>query len=122
MGVEPPPPPLLPPLVGFDVGLGAGVGVGVGAGVVLHGFDLGQHFPLGLVPYRHPVGVGVGAGVADAVAVGVELVAAATPETPASISATTPGSSAIAVRPLGRRGRVSMLMTFAFIDVLQLWS
>jgi hypothetical protein len=54
---------------------------------------------------------------------GEELVpAAAAPDTPTSMSAKTPGSSATAARPLGRLLRVSLSMTFALIDVIQLWS
>lgn len=54
---------------------------------------------------------------------GEELVpAAAAPDTPASMSAKTPGSSATAARALGRLLRVSLPMTFALIDVIQLWS
>ena len=45
-----------------------------------------------------------------------------TPDTPASMSAKTPGSSARAARPLGRRRGVSSPMTFALIDVIQLSS
>ena len=93
VGVGPPPPPMpcLPPPVG--VGVGVAVGVGVGDGVVVHGLRLGQQVPFGLVPWWQTLGVGVGAGVA--VGEGVGLGAAAAPEAPASMSAKTPGSSAI---------------------------
>jgi len=68
--------------------------------------------------------VGLGAGVEVGVAVGLgdELTAAAAPETPASMSAKTPGSSAAAARPLGRRRGANPLNTCALIDVIQLWS
>jgi hypothetical protein len=60
--------------------------------------------------------VGVGVGVGDAAG----LADAATPETPASTIAHTPGSSAATARHLGRLRGVSPPNTFAFIDVIQL--
>lgn len=119
VGFDPPPPvPLLPPPVG--VGVGVAVGVAVGDGVVVHGLRLGQQVPSGLVPWWQTLGAGVGAGVADGEGVG--LGAAATPEAPASMSAKTPGSSAITARPLGRPRGVSLPTAFALIDVFRLWS
>jgi hypothetical protein len=104
----------LPPPVGLGDGVGVSVGVGVG-----HRFFLEQQ-PLAFVPWWQTLGDGVDAGVAVGDAAG--LAAAATPETPTSMSAKTPGSSATAARPLGRRRGVSLWMTFAVIDVFQLWS
>ena len=114
-GVEPPPPLLLPPLTGFDVGLGVAVGDGIGVG---HECDL----RFGAVPLGHSVGVAAGVKASVPAVVGVRLAAADAPETPASMSANTPGSRANAARLRGRQGRVSLPITFAFIDVFQLWS
>jgi hypothetical protein len=121
-GFEPPPPPVLP--LGGPVGVGVPMGVGFGVGVVAHGLFFGQQVPL-LVKKAHGDDVGVGVVVVALsipVAARAGLPAAATPETPAITRAKTPGSRATAVRPLRRRGRVSLLNTFGFIDVFQLWS
>jgi hypothetical protein len=69
-------------------------------------------------------GVGLGDAVAVGVAVGLGdgLEAAATPETPTSRIAKTPGSSAATTRPRGRRREVIPANTFAFIDLIRLWS
>jgi hypothetical protein len=69
-------------------------------------------------------GVGLGDAVAVGVAVGVGdgLEAAATPETPRSRVAKTPGSNAAAARPRERRREVIPANTFAFIDLIRLWS
>jgi hypothetical protein len=100
----PPPVPWLPPPVGLGVGAGVAVGVGVGVAQPRRWWWQGAGVAVG-------VGVGVGVGAA-----------AATPDIPASMSAKTPGSSARAARPLGRRRGVSSPMTFALIDVIQLSS
>jgi hypothetical protein len=112
----------MPPPVGLGVGFGVPVGVGVGEGVVIHGFFREQQLPSGRVPWWQVRGAGEGDDVAVAVGEGEGLAAAATPEAPASMSANTPGSKAIAVRPLRRRRGVSSVVTFALIDVFQLWS
>jgi hypothetical protein len=77
-----------------------GVGVGVGVGVTQYlGWLLEQ--------------VGVGPG---------DALEAATPETPTSRIAKMPGSNAAAARPRGRRREVIPANTFAFIDLIRLWS
>jgi hypothetical protein len=83
--------------------LGVEVGVGLGEGVAVHGFHRGQHEPSARVPWRQLGDCAAAAGVAVAVGMGEGLAAAATPEAPASMSANTPGNSAIAARPLARR-------------------
>jgi hypothetical protein len=118
VGVEPPPPPWLPPLVGLGVGVGVPVGDGLGVGVV-HGFHQRQQVPFGLVPWWHSLGEAVADDVAVAVGVGVGLAAADAPETPASMSANTPGSRVTAARALRRPRRAGAPIAFAFIDVLQ---
>jgi hypothetical protein len=92
--------------IGVAVGLGVAVGVGFGFGVAV-GFGVAAGVGVA-------VGVGVAAGLGDR--------CAATPETPASTTAKTPGSNAAAARPLGRPRDVSPANTFAFIDLIRLWS
>jgi hypothetical protein len=100
----------MPPLIGDAVGLGElGVGVGVGVGVVF--------------TQRLTQGVAVGEGAAVGLAVGLgDDLAAATPEAPTSSIAKTPGSNAAAARPRGRQREVIPANTFAFIDLIRLWS
>ena len=112
----------MPPPVGLGVGFGVAVEVGVGEGAVMHGFFRGQQLPSGRVPWWQVRGAGEGDDVAVAVGEGVRCAAAATPEAPASMSANTPGSNAIAARPLRRRRGVSPVVTFGLIDVFQLSS
>jgi hypothetical protein len=104
------------------VGFGVAVEVGVGEGAVMHGFFRGQQLPSGRVPWWQVHGVGEGDDVAVAVGEGEGLAAAATPEAPASMTANTPGSNAIAARPLRRLRGVGLEVTFALIDVFQPWS
>lgn len=103
------------------VEVGAGVDVGCGVGVDMPTFPIGVAVGLGVA-----VGVGFGFGVGFAVGVGVAVGlgdgCAATPETPASTTAKTPGSNTAAARPLGRPRDVSPANMFAFIALIRLWS